>query len=157
MPLAPAPAATATEGPATPAAHTEVGPPTTRPRPAPAPAPSRWWLVVVVGLLGVALAGPGVIVQRQPALHRGAGAGGGAGTVTMAGLAFKPDTLVVKRGATVVFRNDDQAPHTVTADSGAFDSGVLAPGATFSVTISGGLTYHCAIHAFMKARIYVAS
>jgi len=126
--------------------------------PRPRPSGSRWWLVVVALLLGFALAGPVVIVRRQLALHRpGGGAGGVGGTVTMAGLAFKPGTVVVKRGTTVVFRNDDQAPHTVTADSGAFDSGVLDPGATFSVTVSGGLTYHCTIHAFMKARIYVAS
>ncbi|HEX9342970.1 MAG TPA: plastocyanin/azurin family copper-binding protein, partial [Actinomycetota bacterium] len=136
-------------------------PPAARPgpRPRPRPRPSRWWLAVVALLFGFALAGPVVIVQRQLALHRpgGGGAGGPGGAVTMAGLAFKPGTVVVKRGTTVVFHNDDQAPHTVTADSGAFDSGVLEPGATFSITVSSGLTYHCTIHAFMKARIYVAS
>jgi plastocyanin len=132
-------------------------PPAAPPRPS--SRASRWWLVVVALLLGFALAGPVVIVQRQLALHRpGRGGGGGVGgTVSMAGLAFKPDPLVVRRGTTVVFHNDDQAPHTVTADSGSFDSGLLEPGDTFSVTVNGALTYHCTIHAFMKARIYLPS
>ncbi len=138
-------------------------PPVQAPAPTASPAapqagrPSRWWLVVVALLLSFALAGPVVIVQRQLARHRSGGSGGVGGTVTMTGLVFKPGTLTVKRGTTVVFRNDDQAPHTVTADSGAFDSGPLAPGASFIITVSGGLTYHCSIHAFMRARLYVAS
>jgi plastocyanin len=36
----------------------------------------------------------------------------------MAGLAFAQGTLTVARGATVVFDNDDTAPHTVTARPG---------------------------------------
>ena len=156
-PTRPAAAPPVTAAPAAPPAPDS---PATGPRPAPSPSPhpSRWWLLLVVALLGFALTGPAVIVQRHLAPpSRGSGAAGAAGIVTMAGLAFMPGTLVVERGATVVFRNDDQAPHTVTADSSAFDSGALAPGATFSIAVTRGLTYHCTIHAFMAARIYVAS
>ena len=46
----------------------------------------------------------------------------------MVGPAFAQGTLTVARGATVVFDNDDTAPHTVTARSGGVDSGVLDPG-----------------------------
>ncbi|MBI2239132.1 MAG: hypothetical protein HYU54_11505, partial [Actinobacteria bacterium] len=39
-------------------------------------------------------------------------------------------------------------PHTVTADDGAFDSGTLQPGDTFSVTFDAPerVPYYCQIH-----------
>jgi len=133
------------------------------------PRPSPVWLLVVVLMVGLALAGPVIIVRDRladrvaaPAAAEGAqpaaaaAAGGGAGgTVRMAGLAFAPATLTVARGATVVFDNDDTAPHTVTARSGGVDSGVLDPGRQFSVTVSGGFDYFCSIHPSMTAKIAV--
>jgi plastocyanin len=59
------------------------------------------------------------------------------------------------RGATVVFDNDDTAPHTVTARSGGVDSGVLDPGKQFSVTVTEGFEYFCQIHPSMTAKIAV--
>src|SRR4029450_6527717 len=94
------------------------------------PRPNPVWLLVVVVMVGLALAGPVIIVRDRlgdrgaaPSAGEGARAGGGGGggavgTVRMAGLAFAPGTLTVARGATVVFDNDDTAPHTVTARSG---------------------------------------
>jgi plastocyanin len=75
--------------------------------------------------------------------------------VRMAGLAFAPGTLTVARGSTVVFDNDDTAPHTVTARSGGVDSGVLDPGRQFSVTVTDGFDYVCSIHPGMTAKIVV--
>jgi len=75
--------------------------------------------------------------------------------VKMAGLAFAPGTLTVARGATVVFDNDDTAPHTVTARSGGVDSGVLDPGRQLSLTATEGFDYFCKIHPSMTARIVV--
>jgi plastocyanin len=75
--------------------------------------------------------------------------------VKMAGLAFAPGTLTVARGTTVVFDNDDTAPHTVTARSGGVDSGVLDPGKRFSVTVTEGFDYFCSIHPSMTAKIAV--
>jgi plastocyanin len=85
----------------------------------------------------------------------GAAAAGGGGTVKMAGLAFAPGTLTVARGTTVVFDNDDTAPHTVTARSGGVDSGVLDPGKRFNVTVTEGFDYFCSIHPSMTAKIAV--
>jgi plastocyanin len=137
-------------------------------RRAAAPRPNPVWLLVVVMMVGLALAGPVIIVRdrladrvagpsaaegaQPPAAAAGRSAGG---TVRMAGLAFAPGTLTVARGATVVFDNEDTAPHTVTARSGGVDSGVIDPGRQFSLTISDGFDYFCSIHPSMTAKIAV--
>jgi plastocyanin len=133
------------------------------------PRPNPVWLLVVVVMVGLAVAGPVIMVRDQladenpaaPSAAEGAqpaeaGAGGGAGgTVKMAGLAFAPGTLTVARGSTVVFDNDDTAPHTVTARSGGVDSGVLDPGKQFSLAVTDGFDYFCSIHPSMTAKIAV--
>jgi plastocyanin len=131
------------------------------------PRPNPVWLLVVMAMIGLALAGPAVIVRDRladrvavPSAAEGAQpaaavAGAGGGTVRMAGLAFAPATLTVARGSTVVFDNDDTAPHTVTARSGGVDSGVLDPGRQFSVTVTDGFEYVCSIHPSMTAKIVV--
>jgi plastocyanin len=138
-------------------------------RRAAAPRPNPVWLLVVVAMVGLALAGPVIIVRDRladrvaaPSAAEGAqppaaaaGGGGAAGTVRMAGLAFAPGTLTVARGATVVFDNEDTAPHTVTARSGGVDSGVIDPGRQFSLTVSDGFDYFCSIHPSMTAKIAV--
>jgi plastocyanin len=126
------------------------------------------WLLVVLVMVGLAVAGPVIIVRDQlgdeapagPSAAEGAQpaeavAGAAGGTVRMAGLAFAPGTLTVARGATVVFDNDDTAPHTVTARSGGVDSGVLDPGRQFSLTVTDGFDYVCSIHPSMTAKIAV--
>ena len=129
--------------------------------------PNPVWLLVVVVMVGLALAGPVIILRDQladdqpaaPTAAEGAepvaAAGGGGGTVKMAGLSFTPGTLTVARGATVVFDNDDTAPHTVTARSGGVDSGVLDPGKQFSLAVTDGFDYFCSIHPSMTAKIAV--
>jgi plastocyanin len=129
------------------------------------PAPSRVWLLVVVVMVGLALAGPAVMIRDQladrtgtPSATQGAqpvAAAAGGSTVKMAGLAFAPATLTVARGTTVVFDNDDTAPHTVTARNGGIDSGVLDPGRQFSQAVTDGFDYFCSIHPSMTARIVV--
>jgi plastocyanin len=136
--------------------------------PATAPRPNPVWLLVVVAMAVLALAGPVIIVRDRladrvasPSAAEGArpaaaAAGGGAGgTVRMAGLAFAPGTLTVARGATVVFDNEDTTPHTVTARSGGVDSGVIDPGRQFSLTVSDSFDYFCSIHPSMTAKIAV--
>jgi plastocyanin len=130
--------------------------------------PNPVWLLVVVFMAGLALAGPVIVVRDRladrvaaPSAAEGAqpaaaaAGGGGGGTVRMAGLAFAPGTLTVARGATVVFDNEDTAPHTVTARSGGVDSGVIDPGRQFSLTVSDGFDYFCSIHPSMTAKIAV--
>jgi plastocyanin len=129
--------------------------------------PNPVWLLVVVLMAGLAVAGPAIMASDQladreatPSAAEGAQPAEGApaaggGTVKMAGLAFAPETLTVARGATVVFDNDDTAPHTVTASSGGVDSGVVDPGRQFRLTATEGFDYLCTIHPSMTAKIVV--
>src|SRR3954451_12113927 len=44
-------------------------------------------------------------------------------------LKFVPNTLTAQAGSTILFANVGGKPHTLTADDGSFDTGVVAPGA----------------------------
>src|SRR5215213_9449517 len=103
-------------------------------------------VLVAFGLLTLA---PGLGVS-------GAAAQDGA-AVTIVDFAFQPASLEVPAGTTVTWTNSGAATHTVTADNGAFDSGRLASGATFSQTFdtAGTFTYHCEIHPQMTGTIVV--
>ena len=60
-------------------------------------------------------------------------------------------------GSTVTVTNDDSVTHTWTATGGAFNSGPLAPGASFSFTFTqpGTYNYLCTIHTFMTGTVTV--
>jgi plastocyanin len=77
--------------------------------------------------------------------------------VTIDGFAFTPQEFSVPVGSTVTWTNNQATNHTVTSDTGVFDSGSLAQGATFQFTFTevGGFPYHCSIHASMTAKIVV--
>jgi plastocyanin len=70
---------------------------------------------------------------------------------------FSPAKIVVKKGTKVIWVNTDAAPHTVTANNGAFDSGVLQRGETFTRTFrkAGKFAYHCEIHPEMVGSVRV--
>jgi plastocyanin len=78
-------------------------------------------------------------------------------SVTIMDFAFSLVTLMVKTGAKVTWINNDTITQTVTADQGAFDSGNLSPGNSFSFTFTKAGTYscHCNIHHSMMATIIV--
>jgi plastocyanin len=76
-----------------------------------------------------------------------------APTVTMEKLTFSPPTITVRRGAEVLFDNKDVAPHTVTADEGDQDSGIIDPGSAYRLTVNKPFEYHCAIHPSMTAKV----
>lgn len=77
--------------------------------------------------------------------------------VLIPGKFFSPQSEVVLIGDTVTWRNQDSASHTATAGDGSFDSGNLAPGATFSQTFSeaGTHLYVCKIHRYMRGEVAV--
>jgi predicted lipoprotein with Yx(FWY)xxD motif len=84
-------------------------------------------------------------------------AAGKSVNATIKGFAFGPADLTVPVGTTVVWTNEDDMAHTVTATNGAFDSGDLDKGGTFSFTFTkaGTFDYICSIHPSMKGRITV--
>ena len=54
---------------------------------------------------------------------------------------FRPQSLTVDVGDTVVWRNVDTVNHQVVADTGAFASPILRPGGTYSFTFRAAGTY----------------
>jgi plastocyanin len=72
---------------------------------------------------------------------------------------FSPNTITVVIGVnnTVLWTNNDVAPHTVTANDGSFGSDYLAQGATFiwTFTSPGIYEYHCVIHPWMTGTVIV--
>ena len=78
-------------------------------------------------------------------------------SIAMKGLAFNPLALTISKGANVTWTNDDSTTHTVTSDTGAFESGNLSPGNSFTRQFNdtGTFPYHCTIHPSMKGTITV--
>jgi plastocyanin len=78
-------------------------------------------------------------------------------TVTIQSMAFSPSTITITAGATVKWTNNDAIAHTVTSNTGAFDSGNMAAGATYSYTFStaGTYNYHCTYHSGMTGTVMV--
>lgn len=95
----------------------------------------------------------------------GGGSGGeavdrtGADTVVVAirDFSFSPARIRIQPGATVVWVNEGQVPHTATA-AGAFDTGMIQPGARASHTFAqaGEHSYLCTPHPFMTGTVTVA-
>ncbi len=75
--------------------------------------------------------------------------------VLISGMQFGTASLAIKAGTTVIWTNNDNMTHTVTADDGSFTSGDLNYRDTYSHTFSGSGTYnyHCKYHSNMKAAV----
>lgn len=71
--------------------------------------------------------------------------------------AFAPGPVNVPQNSTVTITNDDTTAHTATANDGSFDTGVIQPGqsATITVTQTGDIPFHCTIHPNMIGVIHV--
>lgn len=77
--------------------------------------------------------------------------------ISISGFSFSPHLLTVKVGAKVTVTNADTTAHTWTAKGGAFDSGELAHGRSFSFTFAkpGTYAYVCSIHPSMTGSVVV--
>ncbi len=76
-------------------------------------------------------------------------------TINIQNFAFSPTSLTVKKGTTVVWTNNDSAPHQIK--SATFNSSALSNGQTYSFTFDtvGAFPYSCAIHPSMQGTIIV--
>jgi plastocyanin len=72
---------------------------------------------------------------------------------------FNPSQITIVPGTTVVWVNEGNHPHTVTANDGSFDSETLLPGQSFMATFQGRgtISYFCEIHPFMRGSVTVSS
>lgn len=70
---------------------------------------------------------------------------------------FQPKELRISVGTKVIWKNEDSIGHTVTSDTGAFDSRLFGKNETFEFTFNekGTFTYYCRPHPGMKAKIIV--
>ncbi|MGN6557019.1 MAG: cupredoxin domain-containing protein [Solirubrobacterales bacterium] len=70
---------------------------------------------------------------------------------------YEPDPVVVQAGGKVIWQNEDTAPHTVTADDGSFDTGIIDKGKLGSATFkeAGTFTYFCEVHPTMHGTVEV--
>ena len=71
---------------------------------------------------------------------------------------FKPDTITVPVGTTVVWENKDDVPHTVVSLDRTFRSQALDTEDKFSFTFdkAGTFEYFCSLHPYMKAAVVVS-
>jgi len=69
-------------------------------------------------------------------------------SVTVADFSFTPECIVVPAGSTVTWTNTGMPIHTVTSDTGAFDSGQLGNAGVFHFAFAdpGTFNYHCIAH-----------
>jgi plastocyanin len=87
--------------------------------------------------------------------------GGGSGAVATGVLQhylIVPSTIHAQPGQVVTVYNDDQLLHHIVADDGSFDTGVMNPGASFTVTAGAPgtvVSYHCTLHSRMKGQVVV--
>ncbi len=84
----------------------------------------------------------------------------GSTVVAIRDFSFQPATIRVKAGTTITWVNcesETDEAHTSTSDSGVWSSGLLSPGATFSLTFdqTGSFPYHCEPHPFMTGTVAV--
>lgn len=72
---------------------------------------------------------------------------------------FAPPLTTVHTGDSVIWTNTGSLVHSVTADDGSFDAGLLNPGDSWSntFTTAGTFTYHCTPHPWMKGTLVVLS
>ncbi|MCG5075088.1 cupredoxin domain-containing protein [Paraburkholderia tagetis] len=77
--------------------------------------------------------------------------------VTIEQMRFSPPTVKVHSGDTIVWVNKDLVAHTASAQASTFDSGSIAPGASWRYVASkpGSYAYQCLFHPTMHGTLIV--
>jgi plastocyanin len=81
----------------------------------------------------------------------------GYGYVTIFDYGYEPSLVTIHVGAIVEWENTGLVDHTVTSDTGVWDSGTLAPSQKYQYqfTEAGIYPYHCTFHVDMAGTILV--
>jgi len=128
-------------------------------------------IVIAIGAcIGLASAGIYQLATGSPIFSLSSSTTGGSsvsvsmpnGVGTSQGLNYVPASVTVAKGGSVVWKNNDPVPHTVTATSwpsgaSGFDSGNMDPNATYTVTftVDGSYNYVCSYHPWMHGTVTV--
>jgi plastocyanin len=77
--------------------------------------------------------------------------------VSIANFMFTPAEIKIAPGESVIWTNDDGAPHGLVYEDGAKGMDLLLPGASFSRQFDrpGTYDYSCAVHPYMTGRVVV--
>ena len=77
--------------------------------------------------------------------------------IRISGFAFSPNRLEIKAGDTVIWMNEDIAPHTATASDGSWDTGTLETGMEARILFGspGDFEFVCAFHPHMTGTISI--
>ena len=77
-------------------------------------------------------------------------------------ICYIPSTVVVEKGKSITWVNDDSSFHSVTSGfygepTGLFDSGYLDPYQSYTLSFDefGTYDYFCTLHPWMKAQVIV--
>lgn len=103
-------------------------------------------LLVLFTTITMVLAGAGwAMAGAGGAICRGFGQGD---DLRMRDHCFEGIGHVVTAGQTVTVKNAGQAPHTITAVDGSFDSGNVAPGESYELALdeAGTVPIYCTLH-----------
>jgi plastocyanin len=75
--------------------------------------------------------------------------------INIENFAFNPQELVIKKGNTVTWTNNDSVTHQLSGNG--FQSGLLNHGDIFKSTFEtiGTFDYNCSIHPSMKGKVIV--
>lgn len=78
-----------------------------------------------------------------------------ANIVAIKNFSFDPQTLKIKKGEKVIWKNNDSAPHSIAGS--IIQSNTLSKGDEFNFTFSqaGEYDYYCGVHPSMKGKIIV--
>ena len=77
-------------------------------------------------------------------------------TVEIKQMKFQPAELVVQKGDTVVWINNDIVAHDVTEESSkAWTSSLMPVGQSWSLVVTQSADYYCSIHMVMKGKLVV--
>jgi plastocyanin len=117
-------------------------------------------LAICLAATGVAVGGAAADWGKEAAYKAppaaAAPSSDGKAALTIQGFAFSPVTAAA--GATVEVTNRDGAPHSVTADEGAFDTKIVDGGGTATFVAPsqpGDYAFHCTVHSSMHGTLTV--
>jgi len=95
--------------------------------------------------------------NSSPVVEKAQGSGEEGSAITIKNFNFNPTTVNIDVNQTVIWRNEDNVPHTIVADNEEFNSETLNDGDSFSFKFEnpGTYNYHCSIHPSMKGIVIV--